>query len=290
MRAWQRYHDVSRGKRRIRRTIHEDEQERRRLLQEAALILKDVNGVKFVLYPYDRPNVLRLVRHPDDVAEFGAIQRLVRPGDTAFDVGANLGFYTVFLSRLCGRVWAFEPVPETYWRLRETLALNRCPNVTAVQTAVCETAGTTRMNLFDQQFCEWNSLGKPLMSAPGGIEVEPCASIEVRSCNLDDFCDAERVARIDFLKVDVEGFELFVFRGATRLLKQKRLGCVCFEVSRAPLKGAGVEVREVFQILEAHGYFTYRLDKKTGKFHGPIRDTSEEWTNFFASATDLACQ
>ena len=90
------------------------------------------------------------------------------------------------------------------------------------------------------------------------------------------------------MKVDVEGFEVSVFRGAERLLKEHRVDYICFEISKGPLKSAGIESRSVFEALEAHGYSSYELDKATGAFRGPIHDTSEHWTNIFASWKDLS--
>jgi FkbM family methyltransferase len=290
---WQHFYDLSRGKWRefSFRSEWVDFQDRRRALKRATPILEDVQRIRFVLYPWDRPNLLYLLRHPHDVAEFQAIPRLVQPGDTAFDIGANIGIYSVLLSRLCGptgRVWAFEPVPDTYWRLRETLALNRCENVIPAQSAICEESGSVRMNLFEPQFSEWNTLGMPTMRALDGSPILPSQSVEVPAHALDQFCDAERIERINFLKVDVEGFELSVFRGARRLLQERRVDYICFEISKEPLKGAGIKSRRVFEALETRGYFAYRFDNMTGAFQGPVQDTSEYWTNFFASCKDLS--
>ena len=105
---------------------------------------------------------------------------------------------------------------------------------------------------------------------------------------MDQFCETERIERINFLKVDVEGFELSVLRGAERLLKEHRVDYICFEISKEPLKGAGVESRKVFAALESHGYQAYRFDKTSGSLQGPIQDTSEDWTNFFASWRNLS--
>jgi FkbM family methyltransferase len=281
---WHWFYDYSRAKLR-------EYGDRRRILRGKVLVAEDVYGTRFVLYPWDRPNIHTLVRHPYDVAEFQAIRRLVKEGDVAFDVGANLGIYSVLLSRLCGpkgSVWAFEPVPDTYWRLRETLALNRCENVTAVQSAICEKSGAVQMNLFEPQFAEWNTLGMPSMKAPNGTFIRPSESVSVRARTLDEFCDEERIERINFLKVDVEGFEAAVFQGAGRLLKDQRVDYICFEISKDPLKGAGIESRKVFEALEMHGYAAYRFDRTSGGFRGPVKDTTESWTNFFASWKDLS--
>ncbi|HKS95385.1 MAG TPA: FkbM family methyltransferase [Terriglobia bacterium] len=249
-------------------------------------MLEDVHGIRFVLYPYERSNVLGLVRHPADVAEFNVIPRLVRPGDVALDVGANVGFYSVLLSRLCGpsgRVWAFEPVPDTYWRLRETLALNRCENVVPVRAAVSDKDGIATMNLFAAEHSEWSSLAKPEMDGPGGTKIVPRSSVEVTSLSLRRFCAESGIDRINFLKVDVEGFEVDVFRGARRLLEGGRVDYVCFEISKASLSASRTESRRVFQTLAAYGYQSYRLDDMTLRFQGPVEDTDEEWANFFAS-------
>jgi FkbM family methyltransferase len=282
--CWQWFYDRARAEWRNFR-------DSRKALRRATMIVQDIHGIRFVLYSWDRSRLPDLLHRRYDVAEFQAIPRLVRPGDVAFDVGANLGLYSVLLSRLCGsagRVWAFEPVPDTYWRLRETLALNRCENVTPVQAAVCERVGSVRMNLFESEFAEWNTLGMPSMRTPDGFVISPHESVDVVSRTLDEFCETEKITRINFLKVDVEGFEVSVFQGAESLLREHRVDYVCFEISKDPLKGAGVESRKVFEALEMRGYAAYGFDKATGRFFGPVSDTAESWTNFFASWMDMS--
>ena len=282
--GWQWFHDCSRAKLR-------DFRDRRRAMSQATVVLKDFNGERFLLYPWDRPNLLNLLRHSYDVVEFQTIPLLVQPGDIAFDVGANVGVYSVLLSRLCGpsgRVWAFEPVNETYWRLRETLALNRCDNVFPVEKAVCDKDGTVQMNLFEPQNAEWNSLGMPSMNGASGTRISPNRSVDVAAVTLDKFCQSEGIERVHFMKVDVEGFELSVFNGAERLLREHRVDFLCFEISREPLKGAGIQSRDVFRALESHGYSAFRFNRTAGKFQGPVHDASESWANFFASWKNLA--
>jgi len=145
-----------------------------------------------------------------------------------------------------------------------------------------------RMNLFEPQYSAWNTLGMPKMITPEGNRVSPAKFVDVPSCTLDEFCHSEKIAKVNFLKVDVEGFERAVFQGATRLLRERRVDCICFEISQEPLKGAGVSSRSIFEALEVHGYLAYRFDEANGSFHGPIQDTSEYWENFYASWIDLS--
>lgn len=70
-------------------------------------------------------------------------------------------------------------------------------------------------------------------------------------------------------------------------LERRRIDYICFEISKPPLRGAGMESRQVFEALEKHAYFSYSVDKETGKFSGPVHDIPENWTNFFASAKDM---
>ena len=89
--CWQWLHDYSLGKLREHRENRDRRKTLRKILHDGTVILKDVNGMRFILYPFDRPNVLSLFRRGSDVAEFEAIPRLVQPGDIAFDVGAHAG-------------------------------------------------------------------------------------------------------------------------------------------------------------------------------------------------------
>ena len=264
--------------------------ERRDIIERASFVLEGDDDIRFMVYPWDRPRMLQLLHGTFDAAEFAAIARLVHEGDLAFDVGANIGKYSVLLSRICGqsgRVWAFEPVPDTYWRLRETLALNRCDNVTTVQAAMCHKSGKIDINLFAPEYCGWNSIGLPEMITPTGKRVSPDKSVEVPSLTIDEFCDSNGIDKIDFLKVDVEGFEAHVFQGAARMLREHRVGCVCFEVSKAPLKASATSSRAIFEILESFGYRAYGFDESHSKFYGPVQDTDEYYANFYASTLDL---
>ena len=77
---------------------------------------------------------------------------------------------------------------------------------------MCDRQGSVRMNLFEPQYAELNSLGIRSVTSVTGRPVSPCQSVEVPADALDQFCDAKQIERINFLKVDVEGFELSVFR------------------------------------------------------------------------------
>ena len=258
---------------------------------QTPVVIEDSYGIRSVRYPFEHQSVQELAAHKPDRPQFEMMKRLIHAGDVVFDVGAYIGLFAVHASRLAGedgRVYAFEPVPETFGRLRETLAMNRCDNVRPQQKAICNRVGRQPMNLFAATYSAWNSLGSPVMKTPSGRRAVPSESVEVETDTLDHFTQSLNISRIQFLKVDVEGFEKHVFLGAKRLLQEHRVDWICFEISQAPLKGAGVTAREVFEILEAHGYRVWSIDTITHDLQGPVHDSSEDWTNYVASWKDPA--
>lgn len=138
-----------------------------------------------------------------------AFARSVNPGNIVFDIGANVGFYTILAARLVGcdgEVVAFEPLPRNIKFLRQHTRLNHLENVTVVGAAVAEVAGATR-------FSESTSFLQGYLDSQGELEVEAIA--------IDSFV-AARGRPPDVMKIDVEGGELAVLRGAERVLKSAR--------------------------------------------------------------------
>lgn len=162
----------------------------------------------------------------------------LRPGDTCVDVGANIGALALHAAALvgdAGRVTAIEAHPRTFGFLRDNVALNRRRNVTLLNFAVGDRHGTLR-------FSDVKSDEKNGVVEAGGLE------LQVRT--LDELL-AGSPGPIRLLKLDVEGFELNVLRGAGAVLA--RTECVLFEVSRrSALYGYASE--DVVAALDAAGF------------------------------------
>ena len=254
------------------------------------VVITDGYGIRSILAPWDRRGLDEMFSRDFHRKEFKALARLIRPGDVVFDVGANIGLVSVYMHRLCkpnGSIYAFEPVEDTFWMLMETLALNRCASVRPFQLAISDRRGKITMNIFDRQYSEFNSLGRPTMPGLDGKKVRPNTVQQVTTDTLDHFCESHGIERIDFLKVDVEGFEKQVFAGAYQLLKDRRIKSISFEISQDPLQGAGTKPREVFEALEAVGYRSFRYNEVEDNFEGPVNDSSEYYEIFFASCDDF---
>lgn len=130
----------------------------------------------------------------------------VRAGDVVFDVGANVGFYTLLSSVLVGsrgRVVAFEPVPRNLKFLKKHLRLNRVSNVLVMPTAVSDAVGEVH---FDNS------------SGPSVGHISELGALRVTTVMLDSLVDEGRIPSPHLVKIDVEGAEAAVLRGMKTIL------------------------------------------------------------------------
>lgn len=244
-------------------------------------VLRDVYGTKFRYHAWDTTPLNKILPRTNYTEEFAALRTLILPGHTVFDVGANIGLHTVCMSKQVGShgtVHAFEPVPSTFNELKETLALNNNPNVTAVNSAFSDHRGTQTMHIFDQQYHEWNTFGTPTFAG-----ISPQKTVEVTVQTIDGYCEEHAISHIDFLKIDVEGFETQVLSGACTLLEQKKINYISFEISEIPLHGAGATAQDVFALLADVGYTVYRYNHQHDTFTGPVTLADDFHTNLYAS-------
>jgi FkbM family methyltransferase len=121
-------------------------------------------------------------------------------GAICFDVGANVGLYSLLFSRVAESVYAFEPLPRNLFWLYRTMARNRATNVTIIPAAVSSDVGIVSFQEGDN--CAAGKI------AAGGVPV-PCVSID---------SIASKVGVPDVMKIDVEGAELSVLQGASTVL------------------------------------------------------------------------
>jgi FkbM family methyltransferase len=150
-----------------------------------------------------------------------ALYEHLTPGMTFYDVGANIGFFSLLAARLTGpsgRVVAFEADPEIAGRLREHGKRNGFSWLSVEEKAVCAESGASFFLRCDPGTSPDRGLGR-VVAVPGA------ATIQVQSVSLDDY--VQRSPAPDFIKCDVEGAEVEVFQGARRLLTEKRPIVVC---------------------------------------------------------------
>lgn len=174
-----------------------------------------------------------------------ALAGFLKPGDLVVDAGANIGNHTVYFSKVLGcRVAAFEAVPSTFAYLKRNVAINQVEAlVTAHNVALGAKASQATIKHYDENNVGGTSLQ---LGAEGDIPVRP----------LDELMAGEDVRLI---KIDVEGMDLDVLKGASAIIEERRPWLVC----EAATAGAFEPVREE---LERHGYVAVACYNATDTF------------------------
>lgn len=148
--------------------------------------------------------------------EFVFLGQILKPGMTVLDIGANEGLYTLFSARRVGetgRVVAFEPSSRERGKLQQNVARNRLGNVTVVPAAVGSSEGTAALQIASGVHSGHNTLGALVYHDAPAVGVEH-VSVE----RLDSVMDRLGVAKVDVIKIDVEGAEMHVLDGGRRTL------------------------------------------------------------------------
>lgn len=153
------------------------------------------------------------------------LRKYLRPGMTVYDIGANIGFFSLLAARLVGatgRVTAFEADPEIAARLRENFERNKDASISVEEKAVWSSSNPVFFARADTAVSPDRGLGRVIdndaeKSAPGTIRVE--------AISVDEY--VHKSAAPDFIKCDVEGAEVEVFLGAEKILKERQPIILC---------------------------------------------------------------
>ena len=182
------------------------------------------------------------------------VERFLRPGMTVLDVGAHHGFYTLLASRAvgrAGRVLAFEPSPRERKRLNTHMRINRVRNVEVESRAVGEELGTAELYLVCGTETGCNSLRKP------NVE-QDTVKVTVPVERLDRVLEEHGIAQVDFVKLDVEGAELSVLKGAPELLSRRPRPVFLAEVQDIRTQPWGYRALDIVRHLETLGFRWFR--------------------------------
>lgn len=199
------------------------------------------------------------------------IQKLLEPGMVFIDVGAHIGEYSLLASPLVGSlgsVHAFEPNPHVCKFLEMNIRTNKLKNVKLYQLAVSEKKGSTTFQVYDEPSI--GSISK--LNDPHTNKTKE--SIVVSTVRLDNILHDNKV---DLIKVDVEGAELFVMRGAEALLRlpDEVAPVIVFEVEPANYACFDYTPEDLFVLLRSFGYEVYSIkdDGKIERFDGIYDET-----------------
>jgi FkbM family methyltransferase len=225
-------------------------------------------------FPIYRP-VYAAYKACADHAERQLLRQILVPGAVAVDAGANIGIYSQFLARCvgpAGAVYSFEPAPENFTRLRA--AVRGFSNVHVSQAAVGERSGKSELSLSDRL----NVDHRTYLTHNSTRRV-----VQIEMVALDDYFKPGQ--RVDLIKMDVQGYELHVLRGADRVLADNPTANLLLELWPYGLKQAGTNWLELIDALTTKNMTVSEVTR-----HGPVPlrsgSISEDpgcYVNLFAS-------
>lgn len=181
------------------------------------------------------------------------VSKIVKKGMCAIDVGANIGLYTVIMSKLVGstgKVYSFEPEHRNYSRLQQNIRLNNINNVTAVKSALSNEKSKAKMIVQNEERLAWSSLVETQSEEREVYE-------EVTCITLNEYINQLGAIDCDFIKIDVEGWEQRVLDGASDLISRDNAPILYVEFTEENSRAAGSSCRELFLKIAAFGYTLY---------------------------------
>ncbi len=193
--------------------------------------------------------------------EFALLDRMLKPGMTVLDGGANEGAYTLFLAARvgeAGRVIAIEPSPRELQRLQANIALNGMAHIAVVAAALTDQAGEVELRMAENAHAGQNTLGSFVYSG-----VADSGSVRVPATTIDALMETQNLTALDVIKLDLEGAELHALTGARETLRRWQ-PLLLFEAAQASLARQGGALHRVLSLLADCGYQVLSFDPSTG--------------------------
>ena len=198
--------------------------------------------------------------------------KLSNESSVIFDIGANLGWYSIFLALKDPdkRIFSFEPIPETFRVLNRNIALNKVQNIQTINVALSNEEKEIQM------FYSPSLTGA---SSFKNLQENVTHTTLAKTKTLDDFIHSSEIDGMDFLKCDVEGAELLVVEGGLESI-EKFKPILFLEMLRKWASKFGYHPNEIIKKLEGLNYRCFKVIRTNLEEVNEISD-SEEATNFF---------
>jgi len=181
------------------------------------------------------------------------IRNLVKPGNVVLDIGANIGYYTVIMSKIVGetgKVLSFEPTKHFFDVLQHTVEINKLKNVALYDFGLSDKNVVSEISIGEHSATiHW------LKDSPrnGGT---PLSVEQISLKRLDDVINSLNIDKIDFIKIDVDGHEPAFLEGALETLKKYK-PTILMEIDHQHYRKAGYVAWDFYNKLREKGYHIY---------------------------------
>jgi FkbM family methyltransferase len=212
------------------------------------------------------------------------LKKVIKPGMTCIDVGANVGFFTILMAKLAGpsgKIISFEPNGKAIRLLEANLQINGLKNVTIEEIALFNRCGFLDFNVGLHQSDAYSSIGE---IKHAGAKNSLFISRSVQCSTLDSYFHTNHIERFYVMKIDIEGAELFVLKGMENTLQKNKDAILIIELDDTTTSGLGYCAKDIEQWLIERGWHLC-LVKKSGKV-SPIAP-DHKWTGQMVIASRI---
>jgi FkbM family methyltransferase len=187
--------------------------------------------------------------------ELELFQKILRTGMNVIDAGANIGLYSTIASNIIGstgKIWAFEPSKENYNLLVKNLQLNHCDNVSPHNSGLGDKINQTLTLRKDAGYGDAEKYINPEdfvldKSLENVGEIETTENVKLTT--IDIFMEKNSIQTVDFIKIDTEGYEYFILKGAKQLIKSNPQIIFLMECTILGNERMGLSQNDVFTFL-----------------------------------------
>lgn len=198
------------------------------------------------------------------------ITALVAGTDTVLDVGGNIGQHALLFAKYAKKVYTVEPWPRMIERLRKHIAMNHLEK----GVELIPFAASTQDEELTFSYPETGLSGTA--STVVGRE-ENTAQIKVKAVRLDAYLTAKGVTKLDLIKLDIEGAELFALKGLESFLSASESPILIMEVNDLMMGKAGYSAQDLREFLAKFGYEPYEITFKGLSVEDPSKSDSENF-------------
>jgi FkbM family methyltransferase len=190
--------------------------------------------------------------------------KYLNDSDIFIDIGSNIGLYAICAAMKLGpngKVIAFEPTPATFKRLLENVQINNFEErIIAKNIGLSDNRGIMKLNSFADGYDAWNTFALPSERFKG-------ERIEVFVDTLDLFLEKSNLPteKISLIKIDVEGWETFVIKGAKKILTPDNSPVLLVEFTEDYTFAAGTNCYELYDLIKSYGYELYTYKSETNE-------------------------
>lgn len=217
---------------------------------QTPIIAHITSGVQVELYPWLWADFCTYAIGSPEPYIVAYFRSILHPDSIVFDIGAYIGVYTFVAREILetGMIHAFEPNPESAKRIEEAIERNDVSRIQLNNLALGDYIGKVQFSV-------------NLTPVQSSIHHHPSQGgpVEIPITTLDQYCSEREIGRIDLLKIDVEGAELMVLRGAEKMIEMVS-PLIIAELHKRESRRFGYTVAETIQFLSDAGYSLYRVN------------------------------